>query len=180
MFQFLLKKLQSTLKKDHPLKKADLLTASLVALKGSVFGSPREANAALWIADLIVDPEIPAKRRLYTAVDVATNHHSVVSEMGIKVFNQLCGNQSGIRAKFRLRAARRLLRDAGQYGGQNAVTAAQQQVAILSKVMQRTPVDKLASYPLASVKGFLETVECVPGPTPTLPRHPKLDPALKL
>lgn len=152
---------------------------SLITLNSSVFDSQAEQNAILWVNDLIVDPDIPAKRRLYAAVNIADHPQSEISNLGIKVFNQLCAD-SGIRAKFRLRAARRLLRDTSDRNTSMANSAAQQQVKLLSEKMQRKPVDALTPHPPYSVKGWRESIACVPGPTEKLPRHHHLDEKLRL
>lgn len=171
----------------HPVTsdpKIQLMEAARRTFSATVFSTdkhidPTHANSANWVIEMLNDTSLPAKRRLHLAVDMADVGHSgpvenVVKQVALTTFEELVRSPM-IGHKFRLRAARSLLRStepSGKFAGPEKA-AAKKAIAELAPVSGKPVVDSLpyftvfGPYPNKALKGDLL------GTTFKLPLAPK-------
>ena len=129
--------------------KAILLDAARMTYNNTSSASAHHANAAQWVSQLLQDQDIPAKRRLYTAANIMSGashgpSDSLMQMAASNVFNQLM-RSPGIKHKYRLRAARHVLREASS---DTSREFARRAIGALVPISQQPTVSALKNYTL--------------------------------
>ena len=127
--------------------KAILLDAARMTYNNTSPTSAHHANAAQWVSQLLQDQDIPAKRRLYTAANIMSGashgpSDSLMQMAASNVFNQLM-RSPGIKHKYRLRAARHVLREASS---DTSREFARRAIGALAPISQQPTVSALKNY----------------------------------
>jgi len=127
--------------------KAILLDAARMTYNNTSSASAHHANAAQWVSQLLQDQDIPAKRRLYTAANIMSGashgpSDSLMQMAASNVFNQLM-RSPGIKHKYRLRAARHVLREASS---DTSREFARRAIGALAPISQQPTVSALKNY----------------------------------
>lgn len=155
--------------------KAGLLVDAVDVYGGSNFTRKEQIkNAENWAVHLVSDPEIPARVRLYAAVEMSTLASSdTMKDAGLAAFNEL-STQKDISPARRLHAALRLYRRTFDIsnkrleGYDDVRKAARRHIKELAPAAGFTPTEAF-KRPLSPREELRELGRIVARPLPTLP-----------